>query len=56
MRKITEKAVKALLNGETFNESNTTVSYWHGLRGMELFGNHIASYDKENHKLLIRDA
>jgi hypothetical protein len=23
---------------------------------MELFGNHIASYDKENHKLLIRDA
>lgn len=56
MRKITQKAVDALLKGETFNESNTTVSYWHGLRGMELHGNHIASYDEKNHKVLIKDA
>ena len=56
MRKITCEAVEALKNGRAFNKSNTSVSFLHGLRGMELHGNHIASYNKEEKKLLIRDA
>lgn len=56
MRKITVEAVEALKNGRAFNKSNTSVYFLHGLRGMELHGNHIASYNKEEKKLLIRDA
>lgn len=56
MRKITKKASQCLKNWQFFSCSNTLVSFEHGLRGMELHGNHIASYNKENNKLLIRDA
>lgn len=56
MRKITTQASQALKNWQHFNLSNTLVSFEHWVWGMELHGNHIASYNKENKKLLVRDA
>lgn len=56
MRKITQQATNAFKNCQFFSQSNTLVSFEHGVWGMELHGNHIASYNKEDWKLLLMDA
>ena len=42
MRKITEQAVNAFMNAETFNKGNTTVTALPNVTVMELHGNEIA--------------
>lgn len=55
MRKITQKASNSLVNWTYFKEWNTIVDFHIHNRWMLLHWNHIATYDKENHQLLIQD-
>lgn len=58
MRKVTEKAVRAFIEGRNFTKSNTTVHGFFGLFSTEflLFGNMIALYERKKNKLYVTTA
>ena len=58
MRKITEKAVRAFIEGRNFKRDNTTVQKVFGLFSTEflLFGNMIALYSRKQKTLYVTTA
>lgn len=58
MRKITEKAAMAFIEGRNFTKSNTTVHGFFRLFSTEflLFGNMIALYERKKNKLYVTTA
>jgi len=57
MRKITKESIKAFMNAEVFNKSNTKVRVLPNVTVLSLFGNDIAwKYNDPNQTISISDA